>query len=206
MRRVTLSAVTLIGVFQAEAQTPRVGFHLRPGMQLIYSSDESESPPWIIDSLSAWATAGRHNCLRIRLRASPNANLETRSHCTDSATMFNWDERAGVLRPARPLRPGASLEVRQASGTMARFETGAIDTEQIPIRVGANTTSTLPVEILETVVTTTDSTGRVVRRLRERFSAGLATATGGVFEVPDTTQQTGWRVVRRFELIAIRMP
>jgi len=46
----------------------------------------------------------------------------------------------------------------------------------------------------------------LTHQLNERFSIGLATATGGVFEIADSTQVGGWLVRRRFDLVAIRYP
>jgi hypothetical protein len=197
----------LASTTQATAQSRSVGFMLRPGMQLSYASDGVESPPWIIDSIGTFSTSISPTCVRIHLRTNPSQTVpETRAHCSDSATMYQWDERTGTPRPARPLRSGMTLEVRQANGLLARFETGTMDVERVPVRLGTTATSMTPLEVLPTIVTTIDSAGRAVRRLRERFATGLATATGGVFEVPDSTQPGGWRVARRFELVAIRLP
>ena len=60
--------------------------------------------------------------------------------------------------------------------------------------------------VVPTTVTTRDTTGRVLRRLRERFAVSLGTAVGGVFEVPDSSQAGGWRVEREFELVRIVRP
>jgi hypothetical protein len=122
--------------------------------------------------------------------------------------MFNWDERSSTARPVRPLGSRTTLEIAQASGGRVRFETTEplverIRLEQLSTGAAAATTD---IEVIPTTVTTIDSAGKIVRRLRERFSIALATATGGEFEVPDSTQAGGWRTVRRFELVAIRMP
>ena len=119
--------------------------------------------------------------------------------------MTTRDARSGMARPARPLGARASLEVAQPNGGRVRYETGDVAEERINVEV-SGTVMPNDIPVLPTTVTTFDSTGKVVRRLRERFSIGLATATGGAFEVPDSTQTGGWRVVRRFELVAIRLP
>jgi hypothetical protein len=110
--------------------------------------------------------------------------------------MYTWSEAAGELRASRPIAPNSSLELRLSGGRTARYETGQLQTE---------TVSGHTITVIPTTVTTMDSTGRVVSRLRERYSVALATATGGVFESPDTTAGTGWRPTRTFELTAIRL-
>ena len=191
----------------AELAPDRLASLLQPGMQLVYASDGVESPPWTIDSVTRHVTLGtRSDCVRLQLRTSPTqAAPETRQHCVDGSTMMNWDQRSGASRPARPLSARAQLEIVQANGGRVRYETGDAAVERITIGQAATGAPTA-LDVLPTTVTTLDSTGKVVRRLRERFSIALATATGGVFEVPDSTQSNGWRVVRRFELMAIRLP
>jgi hypothetical protein len=134
----------------------------------------------------------------MRLRLSP-AQREpgTRAFCAAGETLFQWDERAGTLRIARPIAGGRAMDVSSASGGSARYETEAARSE---------TVDGIALEVIPTTVTTRDSTGRVIRRLRERFSVALLTATGGVFEVPDTTRPGGWRTERAFELVGIRRP
>ncbi len=53
-------------------------------------------------------------------------------------------------------------------------------------------------------VTTSDSTGRPKRRLRERYALSLTTATGGTFEMPDSSRGGAWHGQRSFELREIR--
>jgi hypothetical protein len=78
-----------------------------------------------------------------------------------------------------------------------RYETSAIERDR---------GDGFDVDVLPTVLLTLDSAGRPVRRLRERFSLGLATATSGAFEVPDSASPGGWRVTQEFVLIARRVP
>ena len=178
-------------------QSPeRISSLLRPGMQLVYGSGVNQSP-MIVDSVSHDTTlGGRSGCVRIRQRASrPDAVLETRAYCSDAMLMYTWDDTSSSPRASRPLRSGDSLRVSLRNGGSAVFTTTIAAAETISARV---------VRVIPTTVLTRDSTGRVIRRLTERFSIGLATATGGVFEVPDSTQVGGWRVTQRFELTAIR--
>jgi hypothetical protein len=92
------------------------------------------------------------------------------------------------------------MEFVRSNGTRVRYEVGGTGQERIP-GLGIDR-----VPVVLTTVTTMDSTGRPVRRLRELYAIGLATATGGEFEVPDSTAAEGWRVEQRFKLREIRMP
>jgi hypothetical protein len=180
---------------------------LQSGTQLVYSSDGAESPPWMIDSVVRDVSTGdRSGCVRIRLRLNPaQPTADTRVHCVDSLTMLNWDARAGVARPARPLGANAQLDLPQANGVRNRFETAKPAVERLQVVRGSSRDS-VTIDVIPTTMTTYDSTGKAIRRLRERFSIALATATGGVFEVPDSTQPGGWRVNRTFDLVLIRQP
>ena len=167
---------------------------LSPGTQLVYSSGGRENPPWIVEAIVRDTTLGGiASCSVIHLRTSPTQQApEVRAQCQRGDTLFAWDAASLAHRPLRPLGPAMSLEVRGRAGTTSTFETGARGVE----RIGA-----YEVPVIPTVVTTRDSAGRIVRRLRERFSIGLATATGGTFEVPDSASSQGWRTERAFELI-----
>ena len=204
---VAMTLTTRLAGGQSTGLAPdRLASLLQPGMQLVYASEGVEAPPWTIDSVTRNVTLGsRSGCVRFRLRTSPTLGPETRQHCVEGSTMLNWDDRSATSRPVRPLGARASLDVPQANGGRVRYETGEATTERINLGPAASGTPTA-IDVLPTTVTTLDSTGKVVRRLRERFSIALATATGGVFEVPDSTQSTGWRVVRAFDLVAIRVP
>ncbi len=100
-----------------------------------------------------------------------------------------------------------AMEMRQANGGLIAYQTAEPVVERVSVESIATGQIVLTdIEVIPTTVTTGDSTGKVVRRLRERFSVALATATGGVFEVPDSTQATGWHTVRSFALVRIRKP
>ena len=88
------------------------------------------------------------------------------------------------------------LTINRPNGDTVLYETGAASEETI---------GTLRIPVIATVVTTRGSDGRPKRRLRERYAISLATATGGVFEVPDPAAPTGWRTEQAFELREIRM-
>jgi hypothetical protein len=88
-----------------------------------------------------------------------------------------------------------SLELPRAAGGLVRYETGQRMVDTISGR---------PFDVLPTTVTTIDSTGRAIRRLRERYALALTTAVHGVFETVDSTATSGWRVTQEFQLVAIR--
>lgn len=183
-----------------------LGSLLRPGMQLVYTSDGSETP-WTIDSIVAvTARAPGMTCVRIWLRLNPaQPTAQARHQCADSSRMYTWDGQTWPPRATRPLREDTQLETRQADGTLVRYEAAAPMVVQIPVR-GPGGTAPMEVTVIPTVVTTFDPAGKPVRRLRELFSLGLATATRGTFEEPDAGQASGWRAVRHFGLAAIRRP
>ena len=173
-------AVTLVesAAQVPRSQVPQIGSVLVPGMQLVYSSDGVESPPWMIDSVVTFTDGGRA-CVRIRLRTSPaQASPEARAHCADSSTMSNRHEPTGQWRSARPLRPFVLMELRQANGVLVAYEAAEPVVERISFeRIASGQKVLTDIEVIPTTVTTRDSSGKVVRRLRERFSVALATAT-----------------------------
>lgn len=169
------------------------GSLLRPGMRLLYRSDAEQL--WTIDSLTRDTTlAGVPHCVRMRLRMSPQAPATTRAFCARDGVLHSHDASTGQLRPARPILPRQRLTVPGANRTTALFETDSLDVQMAGGRA---------FDLVFTTVTTRDSTGRVIRRLREAFAPALLTAVEGTFEVPDTTQAGGWRVVSRFRLAEI---
>jgi hypothetical protein len=207
-RLVTVVTAALAGTaLTLQGQRPVLASMLEQGMQLVYSSDGQSSPPWTIDSIVRDVSIGDHaGCIRIRLRLNPaQPTADTRIHCVDSLTMLNWDTRAGAIRPARPLGANAQLDIRQANGGRNQFATTQPTVERIRVERGP-AIDTVSLDVIPTTVTTFDSTGKAVRRLRERFSVALATATGGVFEVADSTVPGGWRTTQVFNLALIRLP
>ena len=170
---------------------------LRPGMQLVYASAGRDQAPWVIDVVErGLALKGDADCakLGIRRRADQTEADESRL-CVESQTLYAWDVTARDWVAQRPVGPLMQLTFPRPNGDRVRYETGALAEEVI----GAHR-----VEVVITTVTTTDSSGQPKRRRRERFAIGLATATGGVFEVPDAAAPAGWRAEQVFELRAIR--
>ncbi len=172
---------------------------LASGLTLRYAADGRELPPWVVDSVvTNLELGGRRGCLLVRFApGGPRPAADLRRTCGGEGVLASWDSAGGRWRPARPIGPGMVLEVPLGAGGSARYETGADSIE---------TVSGIPLRVVPTTVLTRDSAGRAVRRLRERFAPALGTATGGVFEVPDSAAPGGWRERQRFELIRIVRP
>ena len=175
---------------------------LRPGMQLFYSADDQEQPAWFIDSVRSDSTlrpGSRCTVIHQRRGAGQSRPEESRL-CQANDTLFSWNVERNEWRPQRPVGPGMVMEFVRANGSRVRYEVGGTGQERVP----GLTPDRVPVVL--TTVTTSDSLGRPVRRLRELYAIGLATATGGDFEVPDSTESDGWRTDQRFNLREIRGP
>jgi len=186
LKIVAFAAVALM------AESP--GGLLTPGMQLVYSSGDQESPPVTVVSVSDTTIGALTSCRTIALNTGSGAPIEHRKWCIDADVLLAWDTVARALRPIRPVGEGMNLVVPGPSGRRSAFATRS------PLE---QTVSGIRVNVVETVVVTRDSAGRQVQRLREFFSPGLATATAGVFEVPDSTQRGGWRMQSSFKLVRI---
>jgi hypothetical protein len=171
---------------------------LEPGMQLVYESGGAAGSPWRVESVDRDLTlGGRAGCLRVRFApGGPRAGADERVTCAADGTLLAWDTASREWRASRPIAPNRTLDVPTRTGT-ARYSTG---------RAADDTIAGVRVAVVETTVLTIDSTGRTVRRLRERYAPSLGTATWGAFEVPDPLAAGVWRVTQEFRLIAIRRP
>jgi hypothetical protein len=166
------------------------GSRLRPAMRMLYKSGTDQL--WTIDSLSTDTTlAGAPHCVRMVLRTSPQSRPGTRGFCTRAGVLYSYDAETRQLRPARPLLPRQRLTIVGPNRTTLLFETDSLDVQMA---------GGYALDLLFTTVTTSDSSGRVIRRLREAFAPALLTAAEGTFEVPDSAQAGGWRVVSSFRL------
>lgn len=178
---------------------PEPGGLLRPGMRLVYYSDGQAQPPWMIDSIAVIPAPGPDSrCAAIHIRRQPTqAQADQTRLCLTRDTLFNWDNARQDWVPGRPTGPGMRLSVpRRVGGTM-EYQTDSMSVDSISGRL---------IPVLHTTVTTLDSLGRPVRRLRERYAIGLATATGGTFEIPDSGGPGIWRPQQVFELRTIAQP
>jgi hypothetical protein len=178
------------------------GSLLKPGMQLIYSSGDQDQPPWFIDSVRADnSLRPGASCLVLHQRRQPGQAQPDESRlCLANDTLFSWNSERNEWRPQRPVRPGMVMEFTRPNGSKVRYEVGGTGQERVPgLAVDR-------VPVVFTTVTTMDSAGRPVRRLTELYAISLVTATGGEFEVADSSDADGWRSERRFRLREIRMP
>jgi len=168
-------------------------------MTLTYGSGGRDQPPWTVDSVHrALSLGGRSGCTRIFLRMRPDQpSAPPRVACRGGDTLFTWSVTASEWRAERPLGGGMTLRVPQPSGAMLDYATG---------QLGDTTISGHRFAFVHTTVVTSDAQGRVVRRLRERYAVALATALGGVFEVPDSATTGAWRESQRFDLIRVAIP
>jgi len=170
-------------------------------MQLVYSSNGSEEAWWYVDSVRTNAALRPGSiCSVIHQRRQPDqAQPEEFRLCLANDTLFSWHPRQSEWRPQRPVGPAMVLNFTRATGSRVRYETGKRSQERIQGLAD-------PVPVIHTIVTTMDSTGRPMRRLRELYAIGLLTAIGGEFEVPDSTEADGWRNEQTFRLQEIRTP
>jgi hypothetical protein len=174
----------------------QVAADLRPGMQLIYAADGRDQAPWEIDAVDAGLPLkGDADCARVRLRRQPGRAPTEDRLCVENGTLYSWDATQSAWLPQRPVGPRMNLVLDRPNGETVRYETSEAAEEIVgPLRL----------RVIATTVTTMDATGKARRRLRERYAVGLATATGGIFEVPDPGAATGWRTEQAFELREIR--
>lgn len=166
-------------------------------MQLLYESEGEQQPPWTVDSVSLGAALREGSeCAVVHLRRRPDQDTaeETRL-CLANDTLYRWDAQRSEWAIMRPVGPRMTWTTRQGSGDVVVYETGASAEERISGRA---------IPVVHTTVTTSDSTGRPTRRLRERYALSLTTATGGSFETPDSGQAGTWKITRSFELRDIR--
>jgi WD40-like Beta Propeller Repeat len=193
------AGAALCAALIAGAEAPGPAGGLEPGMQLLYESEGEAQPPWTVDSVRREAgLRERSACAVVHLRRRPDQPApEELRLCLANDTLYRWDPARADWSVQRPVGPAMSWTSRQPGGEVVRYETGARATEVISGR---------DIAVVETTVTTSDTAGRPKRRLRERYALALATATGGTFEIPDTTRPGTWRVQRRFELREIRPP
>ena len=185
------------GLRQAASQAP--GGALKAGATLTYGSGDREQPPWTIDSVHRdVALGGRTGCARIFLRMRPDqTNAPPRVACRGGDTLFSWNVASSVWRAERPLGAGMTLRVPQPSGASLDYTTA---------QLGDTTISGHRVGFVQTTIITNDPTGRPVRRLRERYAISLATALGGIFEVPDSTNAGVWKESQKFDLLRLSIP
>lgn len=178
---------------------PGIGSLLRPGMQLVYYSNGEAQPPWLIDSITTIVAPNPEaDCRVVHLRRQPAQPQPDQNRlCLSRDTLFSWDDARRSWFPTRPAASGMRLSVPRRVGGTVEFRTDGVSIDTISGR---------EIPVLVTTVTTLDSLGRPVRRLRERYAIALATATSGTFEIPDSGTTGIWRPQQVFELRAIEQP
>jgi hypothetical protein len=166
-------------------------------MQLLYESEGEQQPPWSIDSVSLGATLRQGaECAVVHLRRRPDQSFPDEHRlCLAHDTLYRWEAKRAEWTIVRPVGPRMSWTTRQAGGDVVRYETKETAEERISGRA---------IPVVHTTVTTSDSTGRPKRRIRERYALSLTTATGSTFEMPDSSRAGEWRGQRSFELREIR--
>jgi hypothetical protein len=183
--------LTLIIVAALQSGAVRIGSDLSPGLQLHYTAGEQFTSPWIVDSvIGGVALIPGADCARFTIRRGEQAPNESRL-CVRRDTLFSWDARRSEWTPQRPVGPRMTMLHARPNGDTVRYVTDTL---------GHETISAMRVAVLPTTVLTVDSLGRAKRRLRERYAISLATATGGTFEVPDSSSPGAWRAEQIFEL------
>lgn len=169
---------------------------LVPGMELVYESNGVQGRPWRVQAVERDITlGGRTGCQRVTFEAGgPRAGIDVRVTCEADGFLFAWDSTAKLWRQSRPLAPGRTMESRSAAGTVSRYTTGAESSVTID---GHH------LKVIETEVVTSDSTGKILRRLRERYAPAIGSAVWGAFEVPEGS---GWKTQNEFRLSGLRAP
>ena len=197
MKAIALAVLLVpLGLTTAAAQ----GRLLGTGTRLWYTSGGREGDPWTVERIVHDTTLGDvEGCAVIHLRTSPTqASPEIRNWCVRGDSLFAWDATEQIHRLLRPVGANMSVRVQSARGGSVTYSTGpATEWRYVDDAISIGTV------VVPTVVVTRDSTGRVIRRLRERYALSLATAVSGIFEVPDSTRADGWREERVFTLTRI---
>jgi hypothetical protein len=179
--------------------TSRLAGDLRAGMELVYTSNGAAQPPWTVQVVEPGAPLkDRLDCARVRIRRQlDRVEAPEERLCVERNVLQAWDANGATWQPQRPLGPRMELRVPRANGDTLHYTTSSISEETI---------SGVHLAVVNTTMTTIDVAGQATRRLVERYSATLTTATGGRFEVPDTNAPGGWRTEQQFELREIRVP
>jgi hypothetical protein len=179
--------------------TSRLAGDLRAGMELLYTSNGAVQPPWTVQVVQPGAALkGRADCALVRIRRQlDRVEAPEERLCVEGNVLQAWDANRAAWLPQRPIGAGMELRLPRPNGDTLHYATSAIGEEEI---------SGVHLSVVHTTMTTIDATGQPKRRLIERYSASLTTATGGRFEVPDTQAPGGWRTEQEFELREIRIP
>ena len=194
-QRGVLAATGVLALAGARQGT-RLGSGLAPGTELVYESRGRSQAPRRVESLRTGLRLRKGaDCIDVQLRRAGQQAPDLQRLCLAADTLYRWIAERREWKVSRPVGRRMTWQSRQANGNVVRYETGDTASESISGR---------SIPVIHTTVTTTDSAGRPLRRLTERFALSLVTATGGVFETPDSAAKGGWRPLQSFELRSIR--
>jgi hypothetical protein len=177
----------------------RLAGDLRAGMELVYTSNGAAQPPWVVQVVEPGAPLkDRLDCARVRIRRQPDrVEAPEERLCVERNVLQAWDASRAAWQLQRPVGAGMELRVPRPNGDTLHYTTSSISEETI---------SGVHLAVVNTTMTTIDAAGTAKRRLVERYSASLTTATRGRFDVPDANAPGGWRTELQFELREIRVP
>ena len=134
----------------------------------------------------------------MRIRRQPDrVEAPEERLCVERNVLHAWDANQAAWQPQRPVGAGMELRLPRPNGDTLHYKTTSITEEVV---------SGVRLPVVNTTMTTIDAAGKPKRRLVERYSVTLTTATGGRFEAPDSNAAGGWRTEQQFELREIRVP
>ena len=168
----------------------------RDGMELIYAANGKEGRPNIVDSVRQVGLRDGATCATVfRDGQTSPASGPPEQYCARGDTLFTRDAASAMLLAQRPIGARMTMDFHRANGNRVHYSTDSTSRWTL----GGRSYS-----VVHTTVLTADSTGRLVRRLTERYALALVTAVGGRFEAADSAATGGWRETQVFELRAIR--
>ncbi len=188
-----ISVFSVFGFISAYAEVIHPRQFLKPGMQLTYSANGSSQQPWEILNLEIdIAHVGMSGCTKVSIEYAKD-EVEESWECISNNYLHTFESNRWWA--SRPIGPNMRLEIKSNSGKVKSiYETKDYGISEIG---GAE------YKVLKTIIVNLNEDGSIKNRITENFSIGLGTATEGVFEVPDTSYETGWRSINHFKLITI---
>lgn len=188
-----LACAAALSVLTAAAlRTDAPASGLRDGMKLIYGTNGQGGST--IDSVRNIGADAGAQCATVYLKGQATPAPPVR-YCLRGDTLFTRDIKSGAWTVLRPVGARMTIDFVRASGNRVRYSTDSVSRWTLDGR---------SFTIVRTTVLTSDSTGKPLRRLVERYATALVTAVGGRFEAADSSVAGGWRETQLFELRAIK--
>lgn len=162
-------------------------------MQLVYSSNGKELPPWIIKKITTHNLSFNEweQCAEIAVEYELNSLWMERAECLSENGFLMINEGDG-WQQSRPIQENMELKKYSDEGDLiAEYKTGQFVTVVI---------DGVEYRALETEVLTYGAEGVVKTRLLEKYSIELSTAVAGVFYIPTRNH---WNLVNEFKLAKI---